>query len=253
MALTAEVLRANEALGELSDTQVAAIEALSANDENVVIGQKIGELHGKYDEDILTVSGVEKNQGEKSYDYTKRVIASFKEDAGKVAGLSTKVQTLEQQIADGKGNEAIAQQLTDTKQKLEEAQGLLTTKQQAWETEKAGYETNLSKIQVQHQFDAATKGLKFKPEYPENIQTTLINSAKETLLSKYKTDFIDDGKGGKQMVFRDEKGVIQNNPENQLNPYTAEELIKVQLKDVLGEQRKAAGGGGENPKPALGS
>ncbi len=134
MALTAEVLRANEALTGLSDDQVTAIETLSANDENQVIGTRIGELHGQYDADILQASGVEKNQGEKSYDYAKRVIGSFKEDAGQVAGLNTQIQTLtaekaalEQKITEGNGDEVLKQKLQDTTDKLSQLQSKYDT------------------------------------------------------------------------------------------------------------------------------
>lgn len=254
MALSAEVLRANEALNELSDTQVAAIETLSQNDENVVIGKKVGELHGQYDEDILSTSGIEKNQGEKSYDYAKRVIGSFKGDAGKVGGFETQIQTLkteksdlEKQIQDGKGNEVIAQKLKDTEDKLTQAQNQYNTDKESWANKEKGYQKDMQSAKVDYAFNSAIPGLKFKKEYPETVQRTLLDSAKGAIMGKYTPDWIDDGKGGKVMVFRDGDGVVQNNPENQLNPYTAEELMKSQLKDVLDAGRKAAGGGGQNP------
>ena len=248
MALEKAVIIANESLKELSDVQVAAIETLSKNDETIVIGSRIGELHGSYDKDILDTSGIEKNQGEKSYDYAKRVIGSFKESAGKAEGLATEIKgfkteisTLTQKIADGKGNEVVAQKLKDNKDKLVELQGLYDTDKKAWETKEGEFATKMNTQNVNHAFSAIQ--LKFKTEYPESVQKTLTNAARETVLSKYKPDFIDDGKGGKAMVFRDDKGIIQNNAENKLNPYTAEELIKLQLKDVLDAGRKAAGGG----------
>ncbi len=118
----------------------------------------------------------------------------------------------------------------------------------AWDTEKTEFDNKFNKVQVDHEFNAASKALRFKKEYPASIQTTLIKSARETITSKYQTDWIDDGKGGKVMVFRDNNGVIQNNPESKLNPFTAEEMLSANLKDVLdsGKQQK---GGGQNPKP----
>ena len=52
MALTAEVIKANADLANLTDAQLAAITTLSANEEKQVINTKIGELHGRYDEDV---------------------------------------------------------------------------------------------------------------------------------------------------------------------------------------------------------
>lgn len=58
--LTIEMLRQNSALAGLSDAQLTAIAEMSKNDENTVIGTKIGALHGQYDTDIFNVTGVKR-------------------------------------------------------------------------------------------------------------------------------------------------------------------------------------------------
>ena len=63
--LTIEMLRQNSALAGLTDAQLTAIAEMSKNDENTVIGTKIGALHGQYDTDIFNVTGVKKKDGEK--------------------------------------------------------------------------------------------------------------------------------------------------------------------------------------------
>ena len=50
--LTIEMLRQSSALTGLTDDQLNAIAEMSRNDENTVIGTKIGALHGQYDTDI---------------------------------------------------------------------------------------------------------------------------------------------------------------------------------------------------------
>ena len=67
-------------------------------------------------------------------------------------------------------------------------------------------------------------------------------------MSAYTPDFIDDGKGGKILVFRDKSGVIQNNPEKGLNPYTAEDLIKKELASSLAPGKGGAGTGPNEKK-----
>jgi hypothetical protein len=56
-------------------------------------------------------------------------------------------------------------------------------------------------------------------------------------------EFIDDGKGGKRLVFKGENGEIARDPENHLEPYTAEALLKKELRamGILDEGRKATG------------
>ena len=62
--LTIEMLRQNASLTGLTDAQLTAIAEMSRNDENTVIGTKIGALHGQYDADILGITGLKKNDGE---------------------------------------------------------------------------------------------------------------------------------------------------------------------------------------------
>ena len=51
--LTKETIQANEVLAGLTPEQISAIEKLSKNDEDAVIGAKVGEIHRQYDETIL--------------------------------------------------------------------------------------------------------------------------------------------------------------------------------------------------------
>ena len=253
MALTPEVLKANESLATLSDDQVAAIATLSVNDENTVINTKIGELHGRYDEDIKTVSGIEKQQGEKSYDYVKRVLGDFKTKVGgaaefqtKITGYETEISGLKKQIAEGKGDEVIRQQLKDAQGKMDQLQTQYDTDKQAWTKEKEGFSTQITQIQVDTQFEKAIRGLKFKAGYPETVQKTLLKSTKDSILSQYKADWVE-ADGQKTMVFRDSKGDIVRNKSNGLNPYTAQELINESLREVLDAGQKKPGTGTGDP------
>lgn len=251
MSLTPEIIKANEALASLSEDQITAIATLSVNDEATVINTKIGELHGRYDQDVETVTGVKKNQGEKSYDFVKRVLGSYKEKADAQPGLATKVtdleteiSTLKQTIADGKGNEAMKQQLTDAQSQLKALKTQYDTEKAEWGTKEQEFNSKMTSFQVNGQFEKATAGLKFKAGYPDSVQSTLIDSAKSKILAQYKPDWVEaDGK--KVFVFRDEKGEIVRNKANALNPYTVEELLAENLKEVLdpGQQQKGGGTG----------
>ena len=56
MALTKELLTANAVLTGLTDEQITAITTLSQNDENSVIGSRIGEIYRQMDETIAKCS-----------------------------------------------------------------------------------------------------------------------------------------------------------------------------------------------------
>lgn len=249
--LTIDMLRQNSALAGLTDVQVNAITEMSRNDENTVIGTKIGALHGQYDTDIFSITGIKKNDGEKSYDYAKRVLNEYKTKAGstqdlqqKLDAANKKVTDLEKKIESGEGDAALRQQLKDTKAQVSQLQSQLQTKETEFNTKKKELEDNIKNVHIDYAFQAAVSGLKFKSGITDNVQNVLLKSAKAEVLTKGTPDFIDDGQGGKKLVLRGQDGNILNNPKNNLNPYTLQELIlETSLKDVIDTGRQQIGGG----------
>lgn len=249
--LTIDMLRQNSALAGLTDVQVNAIAEMSRNDENTVIGTKIGALHGQYDTDIFSITGIKKNDGEKSYDYAKRVLNEYKTKAGstqdlqqKLDAANKKVTDLEKKIESGEGDAALHQQLKDTKAQVSQLQSQLQTKETEFNTKKKELEDNIKNVHIDYAFQAAVSGLKFKSGITDNVQNVLLKSAKAEVLTKGTPDFIDDGQGSKKLVLRGQDGNILNNPKNNLNPYTLQELIlETSLKDVIDTGRQQIGGG----------
>lgn len=232
--LTIEVLKQNSVLSGLSDDILSAISEMSKNDESTVIGNKIGALHGQYDADILSVTGVSKKDGEKSYDYAKRVLADYK----------GKVDALQKQIEKGSNDAELKQQLKDAKALETQLRSQLSEKEKELVDAKSDFDKQLKSVHVDYAFNAATSGLKFKSGITEAVAKTLVNAAKSEVLSKGTPDFVDDGKGGKSLVFRDASGNILTNPANNLNPYSVSELLmSTSIKDVIDTGRKQKGTG----------
>lgn len=249
--LTIEMLRQSSALTGLTDDQLNAIAEMSRNDENTVIGTKIGALHGQYDADILGITGIKKKDGEKSYDYAKRVLGEYKTKAESTKTIQTQLTAAQAQVAElqsklekGAGDETLKQQLKDAKAQVTQLQTQLQTKETEFNTKKAEFDKTIKDTHVDYAFQAATAGLKFKSGITEPIQKTLLNAAKAEVLAKGTPDFIEDGQGGKKLVIRGADGNILNNPKNNLNPYTMQELVmETSLKDVIDTGRQQAGGG----------
>lgn len=249
--LTIEMLRQNASLAGLTDTQLTAIAEMSKNDENTVIGTKIGALHGQYDSDILSITGIAKNNGEKSYDYAKRVLNDYKSQISSTATIQAQlanaqkeVQTLKDKLAAGAGDETIKQQLKDAKAQVTQLQTQLTTKETEFNEAKAKLEGQIKDVHVDYAFQAATSALKFKAGITEGVQKILLASAKAEVLAKGTPDFVDDGKGGKTLVFRGSDGNVLNNPANNLNPFTVQELVmQTSIKDVIDTGKQQPGGG----------
>lgn len=251
--LTIEMLRQSSALTGLTDDQLNAIAEMSRNDENTVIGTKIGALHGQYDADILGITGIKKKDGEKSYDYAKRVLGEYKTKAESTKTIQTQLTAAQAQAAElqsklekGAGDETLKQQLKDAKAQVTQLQTRLQTKETEFNTKKAEFDKTIKDTHVDYAFQAAIVGLKFKSGITEPIQKTLLNAAKAEVLAKGTPDFIEDGQGGKKLVIRGADGNILNNPKNNLNPYTMQELVmETSLKDVIDKGRQQTGGGTE--------
>lgn len=249
--LTVEMLSQNPALQGLTDAQRQAIATMSQNDENTVIGTRIGELHGQYDADVLGITGIAKNSGEKSYDYVKRVLNGYKTKVdshktmkAELDAAKAQVTELQSKLEKNAGDETLKQQLKDAKAQVTQLQASLQTKETEFKAEKTRLETANRDIHIDYAFQAAVSGLKFKDGITEPVQKVLLQSAKAEVLAKGTPDFVDDGNGGKKLVLRDANGIILNNPKNNLNPYTMQELVmETSLKDVIDTGRKQSGGG----------
>lgn len=255
--ITIEMLNQSESLKGLTDAQKLAITTLSSNDEATVIGTKIGALHGQYDADILSISGISKSDGEKTYDYLKRVLGDYKTKLDGTKTLSAqleaqkkKVTELEAKLAAGGSDEAVKQQLKDARHQVTQLQTQLTAKTGELDKAKKDYEQKEKDLQVGFAFTNATAGIKFKADVSEPVKKILLAAAKDEILAKGTPDFIDDGNGGKKLVLRDAAGNTLNNPKNNLNPYTIEELVmETSLKDVI-DTGKQQPGGGTKPNPS---
>lgn len=252
--LTVEMLKQNSKLSGLSDEQFTAIATMSQNDENSVIGTKIGALHGQYDADIFGITGIIKNQGEKSYDYAKRVLNDYKNQIASTATIQAQlanakkeVETLKQKLADGAGDDQLKQQLKDAKALASQLQQQLTQQTAELTKQKDTYEAQIKSIHVDNEFNNAISGLTFKSGITDGIKDVLLKAAKAEVLTKGTPDFIE-ANGTKILVFRDATGNVLNNPANNLNPFTVKELLmQTSIKDVIDLGRQQQGGGTQPP------
>lgn len=259
--LTREILIANASLSGLSDEQITAITTLSQNDENSVIAKKTGEIYGALDADILEVSGIAKNGTEKTYDYAKRVLGEFKTKADSASGLQSQIDTLtkektrlEKAIAEGAADAETVKALKQAKADLQSVTKQYTELTTKYETEKANHEKELLGVRVDNALQNASVGLKFKATLPESVTKVLLAQATEKLKGM-NPEYIDDGNGEKVLVFQKTDGARELNPNNDLKPYTAAELLTRELEamDVLEKQRKQTGSGTEPPTRGGGS
>ena len=256
--ITVEMLAADAALAGLTDEQKNAIALMSKNDEEVVIGNRFREVYNKLDETIARETGIARNGDEKTYLYLERAAKELATKANSVEGLNTKItdltrerDRLKEQIAKG-GDEALRKQLEQATKDLDGVRKQYDTLKADFDKAKTDHAAELFGIQIDNVLAGAQAGLKFKPEFPQAATDTLLAQA----LAKVKgmnPEFIDDGKGGKRLVFKGENGEIARDPENHLEPFTAEALLKKELRamGILDEGRRAAGVSTTQPQQHL--
>lgn len=251
MALTKETLRANETLAGLSDEQVNLIETLSRNDENTVIANRIGQLHGDYDADILAATGIAKQQGEKTYDYLKRAAGEIRREADKAGEYQQKVSALtgerdalrDQLKAGGSGD--LSAQLAAKEAELKNTKKLYNDTKADLDKLTKESASKMTALQIGYEIKGAASALKFKPEIPQAVADLAVQNIVKELETAHKPEFIPDGNGGQRLIFKDENGIQLNNPANGLQPFTAAELLtqKLSTLGILAEGQKQSGAG----------
>lgn len=249
--ITREILVANSALAGLTEDQINAIITINNNDVAGEIGKKTSEIYQKFDQLTKDATGVDRLMGatpEKTYDYLPRAIQEMKKNLGDNDALKTQIQTLtaektrlEGELAKGAGAE-VQRQLDQTKAELANTKAQYNTLQSQMAEKEKAHQAEIFGIRVDNDLAVASQGMQFKSEIPASVQTILLQNA-YTKIKGMSPDYIDDGNGGKRLVFRGQDGAVLNNPENQLNPYTAGELLARELKDVLATKREVPGGG----------
>ena len=249
--ITREILVANSALAGLTEDQINAIITINNNDVAGEIGKKTSEIYQKFDQLTKDATGVERLMGvtpEKTYDYLPRAIQEMKRNLGDNEALKTQIQNLtaektrlEGELAKG-ANAEVQRQLDQTKAELANTKAQYNTLQSQMAEKEKSHQAEIFGIRVDNDLNVASKGMQFKSEIPASVQTILLQNA-YTKIKGMNPDYIDDGNGGKRLVFRGQDGAVLNNPENQLNPYTAGELLARELKDVLAAKREVSGGG----------
>lgn len=252
--ITRETIVANSVLANLTDEQINAIVTINNNDVSGEIGRKTSEIYQQFDRLTKEATGVDRLLGanpEKTYDYLPRAIREMKESLGDTKTLKDQIDTLtaektrlEGELAKGASAE-VQRQLDQTKAELTNTKNQYNQLQQQMTQKEEDHKKEIFNIRVENDLAVASRGLQFKSEIPASVQTILLENA-AAKIKGMNPDYIDDGKGGKRLVFRGADGAVLNNSENQLNPYTAGELLMKELKDVLATKREA---GGANTKP----
>lgn len=258
MALTSETLKGNAELSGLNDQQIAAIVQMSQNDENDVIGRRIGEVYRTMDETITSVTGVKRDGDEKTYNFLKRAATELKQKADGASKYTQEIETLKAEktrleglVAKGAGGEEAQKQLAQAKADLENVQKEFASLKRQSEKQKEEYEKQIFGVRVDNEIKNSINGIKFKTDLPESVTKLLLEQAVEKVKA-FNPTYEDDGKGGKILSFRNADNSIMRNAATNLQPFTARELVERELETLGVLAGKAAPGAGTQAPPAGG-
>lgn len=227
--LTEETLRESEALAGLTDEQLKAVAALSRNDEEAVIGRRLGEVYRQMDTTIEEATGVKRDGDEKTYVYLKRaasdVAARLKEAEEKAAAPKA--------AAEEKENPLHAE-LAAAKKKYKELKD-------AFDKAEAAHAAELLGVRVDGEFERAAAGLKISGALPKEVADLVRRQAVAAVKSAYTPKVSEDGR----VVFVGEDGAVKCDAANPFEPVGAAWLLKEEYRrlKVLDEPRRQPGGG----------
>ena len=249
--ITNEMLATDAVLNQLTDEQKSAIVTLSRNDEEAVIGGRFREVYNQLDETIARETGIARNGDEKTYLYLERAARELAKKANSVEGLNNKISELTRErdklkkvIDDGSQDEALRKQLTQAQADLDNVRKEYDTLKNETDQMRQAHATEMLGLQVDNEIRGAMGGIRFKADLPQSVTDIVLKQAIEKVKGM-NPEFVDNGQGGKRLIFRNPDGSEMRNPENRLEAYTAAELIAKELKamGVLDEGRQQQGAG----------
>lgn len=253
--ITLEMLNGNEGLKGLTPDQKEAIVTLSRNDENAVIGERFGEVYRQMDETIVNALGIPRNGDEKTYLYLQRAANEFKGKyadydglKGQIDSLKNEKAALEAKIESGAGDSSLKEQYENVKKELQATKEQFNTLKGEKDALEAQHKQQLMGLRIDAEMAKAKDGLKFRSGMSEAAIQSLVDAA-VVKVKGYSPKFETDNNGKENLRFYDSNGVIMNNPDNNLNPFTPKELLLRELKpyDIIDNAARGGAGGNQTP------
>lgn len=202
------------------------------------IGDRVRKVHQNYDADILQLTGKSRpaDQQGNSTEFLKTIIGDAKSNETKITELTAEVSDLKEKIKSGAGDEQLKKDLAEAQDNLATVKKLYDDEKETWGKEKGSLESSHQRSGMENILDRALIGIKFKDGISESVVKIVVDSVKNELLE---TAAMADG----TMIFKDKEGKTLINKDNAMNPFTADEMFRSKLKDIIDEGRVIAGTG----------
>lgn len=190
------------------------------------IPERIREVHDKYDQDVRELTGIDRKQDEKSYEYMKR---AFKE---KETNLASKIAELEKQATKGGDPDGVLkQQIDELKAQNENLQNNLQSKSDEIAQMQGKFEIGQKRSKLMNEYNQIKAN--FKKDLPDYFKVF----ENETLEKVLKNTREENGK----LIPLNEDGTIMKDAD--LNIVDIKDVLKMKFKDAL-DTNKPSGTGG---------
>jgi len=209
-------------------------ESLKSNIANEAISKKTSEFASSIEKDIFETTNIAKEQDEKWFDYQKRVLGSLGEKAKKVSSY-------QKQLEEAKANTSTLDETI--KQEYQELKKAIPELEERYKNEILSLQNDNKKERKSWEISSAIGQMSFSKTLPETLVDLAKKSAVQDLMTQ-KSEF-RDGK----LVFLDDNGETLRNKDNNLEPFSAGDLLKNKLAEVLAVKSDASGLG-TSPKDA---
>jgi len=201
-----------------SEEESTFLENFKRSEVEKSIGEKVNELHSRYDADILEVTGLRKDPKEKTYEFNKRVL---KESLGKISAYEEKIK----ELSKGSG--------LKNDDKIRELEGLIEKITREKDEAIAAERSEKTVFRTRNEIEKSLLKLPQEPSIPEAARNALVESTINGLMKA--AEWREDG-----LVFKDEKGEVLRN-KTTYKPLTADEILSDTLNPILKKDRKVAG------------
>lgn len=195
----------------------------------------IGKLHSQYEHDFETVTGLKKPEGEKGYNWIKTEAARMKAAADKLSQAEAKLLTLEEQIKNGKTDEAAKAKIEELTSEVKRLENLHKKAKSEWDESIQKERSEFRSTRIKSELNHAMLGFKFLDPaiVAKDVQETYIDKTISELGRI--ADFDDTGR----LIFRDaEKNVMRNKDAAVMTP---SELLEAKLTAILDKGKHQPG------------
>lgn len=245
--LTAEIIRQQEALKELPDEQVEVITSLANNAFKKEIDDATGVWHRRLEEDIKSLTGKEKPQGLKSYDWLKSEWQAMQEETEKK--LKEAVNQAKSAKPDSKEAEELRKQIADYENLVNEWKNKYSTEKEQLEQKLTEAQKGNLLLEVGFEKAQSLMGVEFDPLLPEDVRNTFIDSKWREVLNSYTPEKTVNDKGQEVTQWRDKDGKLLRNEQNGMALMTTKDLLMKELKPIVKAGRNQAGTGTKTGVP----